>query len=94
MDTAAIYIKTEAEVKIKATRVAKELGFSLSSLINTWLKQLIKTKNVSFSANAKPSPYLIESLKKSEEDIKAGRVLSFDTGEKAVKYFQSLEENE
>jgi len=95
MNTAAIYIKTQPEVKAKAQKIARNLGLSLSSLMGTWLRQFAKTKSVTFSAKEeRPSKYLIESLKKSEEDIKAGRVISFDSGEAAVKYFQSLEEND
>lgn len=95
MNTAAIYIKTQPEIKAKAQKIAKTLGLSLSSLMDVWLKQLVKAKRVTFSAGEeRPSKYLIESLKKSEEDIKAGRVTSFDSGEEAVKYFQSLEGNE
>lgn len=95
MNTAAIYIKTQPEVKVKAQKIAKKLGVSLSSLVEAWLRQFVKTKRVAFDTEEeRPSKYLIESLRKSEEDIKAGRVISFDSGEEAVKYFQSLEENE
>ncbi|MEK7534543.1 MAG: type II toxin-antitoxin system RelB/DinJ family antitoxin [Patescibacteria group bacterium] len=95
MNTAAIYIKTQPEVKAKAQKIAKNLGLSLSSLVDAWLRQFVKTKRVAFSAEEeRPSKYLIESIRKSEEDIKAGRVLSFDSGEEAVKYFESLEKNE
>lgn len=95
MNTAAIYVKTQPEVKAKAQKIAKNLGLSLSSLVDAWLRQFTKTKRVTFNAGEeRPSKYLIESLKKSEEDIKAGRILSFDTGEEAVKYFESLERNE
>lgn len=95
MNTVAIYIKTQPEIKAKAQKIAENLGLSLSSLMSAWLRQFVKTKRVSFKAREEiPSKYLIESLKKSEEDLKAGRVLSFDSGEEAVKYFKSLEENE
>lgn len=95
MNTAAIYIKTQPEVKAKAQKIAKALGISLSSLMDAWLRQFVKTKRVTFGTEEeRPSKYLIESLKKSGEDIRAGRVLSFNNGEEAVKYFQSLEENE
>ena len=95
MNTAAIYIKTQPEVKAKAQKIAKNLGLSLSSLVDAWLRKFVKTKRVAFSAEEeRPSKYLIESIRKSEEDIKAGRVLSFDSGEEAVKYFESLEKNE
>lgn len=49
MQTAIIHIRTDPEVKIKAQKIAKELGFSLSSLLNAWLHHLIKTKTVTFS---------------------------------------------
>ena len=74
MNTAVINIKTDPLLKTKAQKVASELGFSLSSLINAYLKQLVQTKTVSFSLEEKPSKYLLKSLKESEEDIKAGRV--------------------
>ena len=81
MNTTTIHIRTQPEVKAKAQKIAKNKRF----------RQFAKTKSVTFSVKEeKPSKYLIESLKKSEEDIKAGRILSFDSGEKAVKYFQSL----
>ena len=95
MNTAAIYIKTQPEVKAKAQEIAKNLGLSLSSLVDALLRQLVKTKRATFTAEEEsPSKYLIESLKKSEEDIKAGRFISFDSGEETVKYFKSLAKNE
>lgn len=80
MNTAVIITKTEPKIKAKARRVAKELGLSLSALINAWLRQLIKTKTVIFSAaDEEPTQYLLDALKESREDIKAGRVISFNT---------------
>ena len=49
MKTAVINIKTDTEVKANAQKVASELGFSLSSLINGYLRQLVKTKTINFS---------------------------------------------
>ena len=88
MNTAAISIKTEPEVKIKAQRIAKELGFSLSFLVNSWIKQFIKTKTVSFSkSDEEPSDYLIQSIKKSEEQLKKGETSPlFDNAKDAVKW--------
>ena len=49
MNTAVINIKTNAKVKSQAQKIASDLGFSLSSLINGYLNQLIKTKTIHFS---------------------------------------------
>ncbi len=87
MNTAVINIKTNPTVKTKAQAVAKELGFSLSSLVNAYLKHLVKTKTVYFSASEEPTPYLLEALKKSKEDIKAGRVSpGFSSAEDAIAW--------
>jgi len=90
MNTAVINIKTEPQVKKKAQVVAEEMGISLSSLINGFLRHLIKTKTVTFTAREEPSPWLIQALKESREDVKAGRVLSFERTEEAEKYFEKL----
>lgn len=76
MNTASIFIKTDPRVKEEARKTAEELGFSLSSIINAFLRQFVKTKTINFSAlsEEEPSGYLIETLRKSEEDIRRGRV--------------------
>ncbi|HLD01632.1 MAG TPA: type II toxin-antitoxin system RelB/DinJ family antitoxin [Patescibacteria group bacterium] len=90
MNTAVINIKTDPKVKKQAQAVASELGLNLSSVINGYLRQFIKTKTVTFQAHEEPSEYMIQALKESGEDIKAGRVLSFKNGDDAVGYFESL----
>lgn len=74
MNTAVINIKTNPQIKAKAQKVAEELGFSLSSLINGYLRHLVKTKTVHFNTSEEPTQYLIQAIKESEKDIKAGRV--------------------
>lgn len=74
MNTAVVNIKVNPKVKKEAQKVAGKLGFSLSSIINGYLKQLIRTQAVSFSLSEEPSEYMIKALKKSRADIKAGRV--------------------
>jgi len=90
MNTAVIITKTEPEVKTKAQRVAKDLGLSLSSLINAWLRQLIKTKTVTFSAaDENPSDYLIQTINQSEKNLKAGKVSPrFDNAEDAIAWLE------
>ena len=71
MSDAAIYIKTDLEVKLKAQKVSRDLGFSLSSLMNAWLRQLIRTKTVNFSvADEEPSEYLLQVMEKAEKNRK------------------------
>lgn len=73
MNTAVLTIKTPVEVKAQAQATARDLGFSLSSLVNAYLRQLIKTKTVHFSLE-EPTPYLMNALRESQMDVARGNV--------------------
>lgn len=63
------------------------MGLSLTSVINRYLKHFITAETITFSAKDEtPNQYLLDSLKESEEDVKAGRVISFDNPKKALDY--------
>ncbi len=91
MNTAVINIKTQPEVKAKAQEIAKEIGVSLSSLLNAYLRQFIKTKSITFSAREEeiPNARTVKALKKAEENYKKGNTSpAFKTGEEAVKWLE------
>ena len=91
MNTAVINIKTDPKIKKKAQGVASELGFSLSSLINGYLKQLVKTKTVNFSlVDEEPSEYMKQALRESEEDRKNGRYNSFESADEALAFIDRI----
>ncbi len=87
MNTAVINIKTEVSTKKQAQKIASGLGISLSSFINAYLKELIKTKRVEFSLGETPSPYLIKVLKQAEKNLKEGKGSPvFDNAEDAIAW--------
>lgn len=89
MYTAVINIKTEPETKKRAQKFASQIGVSLSSLINAYLKELVRTKKVKFSLREEPSSYLIKIMKKAEKNYKEGKGSPiFRTGEDAVKWLE------
>lgn len=89
MNTAVIITKTDPEVKKKAQALAREFGISLSSMINTYLKQVIRTKKINLHLEEEPSPYLVKILKKAEKNLKEGKGSPvFKTGEEAVKWLE------
>lgn len=90
MNTAVINVKVSPDLKAQAQNLAKELGFSLSSLINAGLKQMVRSRAVSFSVAEEPTDYLLEALEESKKDIKAGRVVSFKNGKEALNYLDKL----
>ena len=79
MNTTSLHIQIEPVIKQQAQKTASELGLSLSSVVKALLKQFIRTKRLSVGIQERPeipNEYLRKSLKQSEEDIKAGRVIS------------------
>jgi len=94
MNTAVINIKINPTLKKQARSIAEELGLNLSSLIKGYLKQLVRTKTVSFSLEEEPTDYLLQALKESREDIKAGRVVSFNKPDEAIKYLNKMIDDE
>lgn len=87
MNTAVINIKTQVSTKAQAQKVASELGLSLSSLINAYLKQLIKTRRVEFDLGEEPSAYLKSVIKNAEENYRKGKTSpAFKNVENAIEW--------
>ncbi|MDP3052056.1 MAG: type II toxin-antitoxin system RelB/DinJ family antitoxin [bacterium] len=87
-----INIKADKEVKESAKKIAKELGLSLSAIINASLKQLIKNREVCFSAMPRMTPYLENIIQEAKKDYKAGKNIAgpFATAREMDKYLNSL----
>jgi len=71
-----INVKADKNVKEDAQKLAKELGLSLSAVVNAYLKQFVRTRRVDFSTAPSMSPALEKLLGEIELDIKKGRNLS------------------
>jgi addiction module RelB/DinJ family antitoxin len=96
MNTTSLHIQIEPVIKQEAQKTAQELGLSLSSVVKALLKQFIRTKQLSVGIKERPeipNARLVQDLKQSEEDYKAGRVLSFKSPEEAIAYVSSFIEN-
>ena len=86
-----INIKADKEVKKKAQGVAQELGFPLSTIINAYLKQFIRTKEVHFFVEGELKPAVKKRLDRLQKDVKEGKNLSprFSDVEDAISYLNS-----
>jgi DNA-damage-inducible protein J len=89
MSNTAIYIKTETQTKKEAQKVARELGLSLSAIVNGFLKRFIKTKTVTFSANEEiPNERTLAIMKQAEKNYKEGNTSPlFDNAKVMEKWF-------
>lgn len=86
MQYTTLHIKTDTKTRDEAKKVAEEFGFSLTSLVNALLKQVVRNNALTLTVNEKPSEYMMKSLRTSEADAKAGRKISFESGKDALKY--------
>jgi addiction module RelB/DinJ family antitoxin len=89
MNTTSLHIKIEPDIKSEAQKTASDLGLSLSAVMKALLKQFIRTKRLSVGARDMPeipNARTRQILKQAEEDMKAGRVLSFASTKDALEY--------
>lgn len=73
MDT-TLLIKTKKTLKEDAQKVSVELGVSLSTIMNAFLKQLVRDKEITFSTREyRMTPYLEKVIKASRAEYKSGK---------------------
>lgn len=68
-----IHIKANKEVKENAQKAARDLGLTLSDVINAALRNFIRTREVIFSDIPQMTPELEKRLEQVEEDLKHNR---------------------
>lgn len=87
-----INIKADRQIKIKAKKLAEDLGLSLSAIINAYLRQFVRNKSVYFSAAPSMSKELEDVLGKIDKDVKQKKNLSLAISDaKSLKrYLSSL----
>ncbi len=74
MKITLIHIKADIKVKEEAQFIADELGLTLTGVINAFLKQLIRTREVRFNAGNKMTPYLEKIIAESRKDMNKYRL--------------------
>ena len=91
-----INIKSDIETKKKAQKLSKELGVPLSTIINVYLKQFIRTKEFTFSLAYSVRPELEKIISEAEADITVGKNLSrtFSDSKNAMKWLSEAKPNE
>jgi addiction module RelB/DinJ family antitoxin len=75
-------IKTDKKLKADAQKVAGELGVPLSTVMNAFLKQFVRDKEITFTANQyRPTPYLIGLIEEAKKEYESGNVKKFDSAD-------------
>ena len=65
--TSAINVQVDSKTKKEATEILNDLGLSMSTAINMFLRQVINHDGLPFKVSKKPSKQLLEALKEAEE---------------------------
>ena len=83
-------IKTDKAIKVEAQKTATELGVPLSTVVNSFLKQFVRDKKVTFSTYAKPSTSLQKIVADAREDLRSGKAIGpFDSVNTLMKSLHS-----
>jgi len=92
MAKTTINIRADEKIKEKAQRVARDLGMPLSTIINAYLNQFIRTREVHFHLEGEPRPSVKKRLDKLQKDVMEDKNLSpvFRTGREMDVYLKSL----
>lgn len=85
-----VNLKIDSAVKKDAQKRAKELGLSLSSVVNATLSQFARTGELELSAAPKMTPYLEKLIAEAREEYKRGKTSGpFDNAEALMKHLSS-----
>ena len=77
-------IKTDKKLKAEAKAVADGMGLTLTTVVNSMLKQFVREKEITFSVNEYPSPMLREALKEARAEFEAGELKIFSSAEDLI----------
>jgi addiction module RelB/DinJ family antitoxin len=84
-------IKTDKHLKKAAQETAEELGLPLSTAINAFLKQFVREKEITLSANAlQPTLYLQRILKEASEEYNTGKARGPLSGTELIATLKKL----
>lgn len=84
---AQINIKVDEELKEKASKIFSELGLDLTTGIRMFLSQVVLRNEIPFDVTLRKTSY-----DEAMEDVKAGRVKSFDSVDELFEDLDSDEE--
>ena len=77
-------IKTDKKLKAEAKAVADGMGLTLTTVVNSMLKQFVREKEITFSVQEYPSPMLREALKEARAEFEAGELTVFSNVEDLI----------
>ncbi|PIP73370.1 MAG: hypothetical protein COW88_02005 [Candidatus Lloydbacteria bacterium CG22_combo_CG10-13_8_21_14_all_47_15] len=86
-----INIKTDRDIKERAQEIAKEIGLSLSAVVNAYLKEFVRERAVRFSVEPEVRSEVGKLLKQARVDYKKRKNIygPFKTAEEMDVYLDA-----
>ena len=85
-----INLKIDSNIKKDAQKRAKELGLSLSSVVNATLGQFARTGELELSVAPKMTPYLEELVREARREYELGKTSGpYDKSKDLMKHLNS-----
>ena len=87
-----INIKADKEVKAGAQKLARDLGLPLSTVINAYLREFIRNREIHFSLAPRMNPALERFIGRAERDFQEKKDISpvFSSAREMDEYLDSL----
>ena len=72
--------KTDKKLKAEAKKLADEIGIPLGTVMNSFLKQFVREREITFSTRVyEPTTFLVQALKEADREFKYGQVKTFSS---------------
>jgi addiction module RelB/DinJ family antitoxin len=81
-------VKTDKSLKTAAQEVAEEIGIPLGTLVNSFLKQFVRTKEAHFEISHRPTKALIAAIQEGEKEFASDKLKKM-TLEELIKDLKS-----
>jgi len=85
-----VNIKIDESVKKEAQKRARDLGLSLSSVVNATLKQFARTGELELSSAPRMTPYLEKLILEARDEYKSGKTSGPFDDKELIKHLKSL----
>lgn len=91
MTKTLLNVRTDPEVKKEAKQIAKELGVPLSTVVNSYLKEFIRNKELHLTFTPQVRPEIAKMLKQASRDYKKRKGVDgpFKTAKEVTDYLHS-----
>lgn len=84
-------IKTDKKLKEEAKKLSSELGVPLSTVVNAFLKQFVREREITFSADPyRPTKALERILEEAEREYTAGEYTGPMKGDEMLSHLKAL----